>query len=75
MSAQVPVPFLWILDFGFETLDLDFGLLDLGLDLGLTIRALFKYWSNKVQHIIQLKIEISLDDKEVQLKIIEYLKS
>ena len=26
-----------------------------------------------MQHLIKLKIEISLDDKEVQLKIIEYI--
>ena len=34
VSAPVPVPFLWTLDFGFVTLIWD---LDLGLDLGLTI--------------------------------------
>ena len=47
MSAPVPVPFLWTLDFEFGNClwDLDLGLafgtwiwdLDLGLDLGLTI--------------------------------------
>ena len=64
MSAPVPVPFLWTLDFGFGTWFLD---LDLGLEFGSGLGL-----ENKANHVLDVFCCIADESKYIEHSELKY---